>query len=112
MPLLGGELVPYLTQCRLGRGPTSIPSAILINPAIWPQQTWAENWGLCPFGKGELGAHLTQCSRGRAYLHAKFHLDPSKCLATIHHRHRQAGQTERTGQADNVPTVLQTVAQK
>ena len=28
----------------------SIPSDILIHPAVWPQQTWAENWGLlCPF---------------------------------------------------------------
>jgi len=24
-----------------------------------------------------------------AFLHAKFHLDPSNCLATIHQRHRQ-----------------------
>jgi len=44
-----------------------------------------------------------------AYLRAKFHLDPSKRLATIHQRHRQTGQ-------DNGPiirrTVLQTLAQK
>jgi len=25
-----------------------------------PQQTLAENWGLCPFRGGELGPHLTQ----------------------------------------------------
>jgi len=25
--------------------PTSVPSGILIHPAVWPQQTWAENWG-------------------------------------------------------------------
>ena len=34
-----------------GPRPTSIPSDILIHPAVWPQQTWAENWGivgLCP----------------------------------------------------------------
>ena len=35
-----------------GPRPTSIPSGILIQSAIWPQQTWAENWGLCPFGEG------------------------------------------------------------
>jgi len=23
----------------------SIPSGILIHPAVWPQQAWAENWG-------------------------------------------------------------------
>ena len=34
--------------------PTSVPSGILIHPAIWPQQTWAENWGCAPplFGEG------------------------------------------------------------
>jgi len=29
--------------------PTSVPSDILIHPAIWPQQIWAKNWGLRPF---------------------------------------------------------------
>jgi len=32
------------------------------------------------------------------YVHAKFHLDPSNRLATVHERHRQ-GQTDR--QTDN-----------
>ena len=46
-----------LTQCRHqtvspGLSPTSIPSGILIHPAIWPQQIWAKNWGLCPCGGG------------------------------------------------------------
>jgi len=28
-------------------------SGILIHPAVWPQQLWAKNWGLCPlFGEG------------------------------------------------------------
>jgi len=45
---------------------------------------------------GELGPHLTQCGRAEAYLHAKFHLDPSNRLATIHQRHRQIGQTGQT----------------
>jgi len=30
-----------------------------------------------------------------AYLHAKFHLDPSNRLATVHERYRQTGQTDR-----------------
>jgi len=34
---------------------TSLPSGILIHPAFWPQQVWAENWGLCPFGGGGAG---------------------------------------------------------
>ena len=33
---------------------------------------------------------------GRGLLHAKFHLDPSNCLVTIHQRYRQTGQTDRT----------------
>jgi len=32
-----------------GPRPISIPSGILIHAAVWPQRTWAENWGLCPF---------------------------------------------------------------
>ena len=43
-----------------GPRPTSIPSGISINPAVWPQQTRAENWGE-PLG----GPHLTQCRLGR-----------------------------------------------
>jgi len=43
-------------------------SAILIHPAVWPQWSWAENWGagLRPrFGVGELGPHLTQSRLGQ-----------------------------------------------
>ena len=55
--------------------------------------------GLCPFGEGELGPHLTQGGRAEAYLRAKFHLDPSNRLATIYQRYRQTGQdrTDRIG---------------
>jgi len=46
-------------------------------------------------------------ARAEAYLHARFHLDPSNRLATVHERYRQTGQqTDSIGQ-----TVLQTVAQ-
>jgi len=42
---------------------------------------------LCPFrGGGELGPRLAQCGLGRraeAYLHAKWHIDPSSRLATF-----------------------------
>jgi len=37
-------------------------------------------------------------ARAEAYLRAKFHLDPSNRLATVHQRHRQDGQTGQTGQ--------------
>jgi len=38
--------------------------------------------GLCPFGEGKLGPHLTQCHLDGAYLPSKWHLDPSSHLAT------------------------------
>ena len=56
-------------------------------------------------GEGKLGPRLTQCGQGRAYLHDKFHLDPSNRLATTQQRYRQdrqTGETDRTGQ-DNGP---------
>jgi len=46
-----------------------------------------------------------------AYLHAKFHLDPSNRLATIHQRDRQNRQTGQ--RSDSIGrTVLQRVARK
>jgi len=55
-------------------------------------------------------------ARAEAYLHAKFDLNPSNGLATIHQCHRQdrtESQTGQTEQSDSTgKTVLQTVAQK
>jgi len=34
-----------------------------------------------PLSVGELGPHLTQCRLAQAYLHAKWHPDPSNSLA-------------------------------
>jgi len=48
--------------------PTSVPSGILIHAAIWPQETWAANWGYEPvllFLGGELGPHLARSRLGR-----------------------------------------------
>ena len=43
----------------------TVPSGILVHPAVWPKRQLAENWGHCPFREG-LGPHLTQrrMSRG------------------------------------------------
>jgi len=41
-------------------------------------------------------------ARDEAYLHAKFHLDPSNRLATVHERYRQ-DRTDRTDRTDNGP---------
>ena len=54
-------------------------------------------------------------ARAEAYLHAKFHLDPSNRLVTVHERYRQTGQTDRRDRqrTDSIRrTVLQTVAQE
>ena len=54
-------------------------------------------------------------SRAEAYRHAKFHIDPSNRLATVHERHRQTGQTDRQDRqrTDSIGrSVLQTVAQE
>jgi len=42
-PLLGGAGSPSNTISP-GPRPTSVPSGILNNPTVWPQQTWVENW--------------------------------------------------------------------
>jgi len=63
---LRGSWVPIDTMLP-GPRATSLPSGILIYPALWPQQTWAENWGLCPFLGGGLGPDLTHCGRGRCH---------------------------------------------
>jgi len=57
---LGGGLFPSWGNTMWpGPRPTFVPSGILIHPAIWPQQTWAEKGGLCPLEGVELGPHLT-----------------------------------------------------
>jgi len=60
-----GDLGPHLTKLP-GSRPTSVPNGILIHPAVWPQRTLAENWGLC-----------------EAYLRTNWYTDGSSCLATI-----------------------------
>jgi len=51
-PKRGGCFAPFGGRARSPSNkmwskprPTSVLSAILIHPAVWPQQTWAENWG-------------------------------------------------------------------
>ena len=45
----GGTLQSICNTMWHGPTPTSVPSGILIHPAVWPQQIWAKNWGrLCP----------------------------------------------------------------
>ena len=63
-PFSGGAGSPSNAKSP-GPRPTSTPSGILNHPAVWPQQTLAENCGLCSFRGEKLGPHLTQCLRLR-----------------------------------------------
>ena len=54
----------------------------------------AENRAPPPLGRGA-GCPSNNVASAEAYLHAKFHLDPSNRLATIHQRYRQDRQTDR-----------------
>ena len=65
VPLGGGGAGSPSNTVWPGLRPTSIPSCILIHPTVWPQQTWPIFRGLCPFGGGVLGPHLTQFGEGR-----------------------------------------------
>jgi len=67
--------------------------------------------GLCPFGGGGGGSPSNIVARAEAYLLAKFHLDPSNRLATVHERHRQ-DRTDKQRTDSIGRTVLETVAKK
>jgi len=65
----------------MSSGPRStfVPSGILMHPAIWPQETWAENLAGAVLHLLGGGSWLAWA---QAYLHTKWHLNPSSCLAT------------------------------
>jgi len=60
-----------------------MPSVILIHAAVWPQYTCPKIMEALPplFREGELGPHNT-VTWAEAYLHIKWHLNPSNHLAT------------------------------
>ena len=60
-----GIAVGYVPNTKSPRPrPTSIPSGVLVHPAVWPQRTLPESCGPCPFRGGELGPHLRQSRLG------------------------------------------------
>ena len=63
--------------------PTFVLSGILIYPAVWSQQIWAENWGLCPFLKGGSWVHIKHnVAWSKAHLCSKWHPYSSSRLTT------------------------------
>jgi len=86
-----------------GPRPISIPSGILIHPAIWLQRTWANKWwGLCPFWRGELGPHVTHCGQGQGLPLCQV---SSWSIQPFRHNTptSQTRQTERQDRTDNGP---------
>jgi len=101
-PFAEGEAGFPSNTMSLGPWPISVPIGTWIHPIIWPQQIWAENWGVCdPLGERELGPHLyleistyTMWPGPRpAFLPVKFRLDACNGLVTVHQRRRQDRQT-------------------
>ena len=45
VPLLGGGAATISVTTSPAPRFTSVPSYILIYPAVWAEETWAENWG-------------------------------------------------------------------
>jgi len=45
---LGGLAESTIDTMLPGPRPTTVASDILVHPAIWPKQTWAEYWGAVP----------------------------------------------------------------
>ena len=68
--------------------------------------------GCAPLGRGIWVPIYHNVVRAETYLHAKFRLDLSNCLATVHERHRQDNKQDRQRTDSIGRTVLQTVAQK
>jgi len=97
--------------------PTSLPSGILIHPAIWPQQICVENWGgLRPLlGEGSSAGSQsnTMWPGPRPIGMPSFILmHPVIWPQYTNFTDRQTGQTDRQRSDSIGRTVLQTVAQK
>jgi len=89
----GGAGSPSNTMCP-GPRPTSRPSGILIQPAVWPQvhnRHGPKIGGLYLFGEGELGPHLTQCDRGRGSMPSFMLIHPTVWPQYTNITERQTG---------------------
>ena len=68
-----------------GRRPTSVPSSILIHPAVWPQYMGRKLGGGCCaplLARGSWVSIHHNVSWAKAYLRTKWHLHPFSRLAT------------------------------
>ena len=77
---------------------------------MWPQYTWAENWGAVPVW-GRLGPHLIQCGAETYPMPSFILIHPTVWPQYTNIADRQTGQDRQW--TDSIRwTVLQTVAQK
>ena len=88
-----------------GPRPTSVPSGILIHPALWPQYIGRKVGGAAvpPF-LGELSPHLTQCGRGRASMPSFILIYPN-----VRPQYTTNVSDRQTDRSDNGPIAQQTV---
>jgi len=89
---LGRELGPHLAQCDLDQGLYLRAECRLDPPSPLTTMDMGRKLGrgLCP--------HSGEGIAIEAFLHAKFHLDSTNRLSTLHQRHRETDMTSRTGQ--------------
>jgi len=100
-----------------GPRPSSVPSSILIHPAVWLQQTWAENWGAVPLFVGAgfpsntmwPETSLPPCQVSSWSIQLFGHNTPT---SQTDRTDRQPGQTDRQRSDGIGQTVLQTIIQK
>ena len=93
--------------------PTSLPSGILIYPAVWPQQTWAENWGCILWGRESWVPIWHNVARAEAYTSMSgFILTHSTVWPKYTNVTDSQVQTDRQRSDRTGRTVLQTVVQK
>ena len=70
----------------------SVPRGILIHPAVSPQHTWAKDSVGCALFSWESWVPIKhKVGWAEAYLHTKWHLNPSSRLATTDIGHKLGG---------------------
>jgi len=92
-----------------GPRPSSIPTGTLMHAAIWPQQKWAENWGvgLRPLlGEGDW-THLTQSRLCWGLPHARYQLHTFSRLAAINMGQKFGGSAPLLGRGERDPHLTQ-----
>jgi len=89
VPLSRGAEFPFNTMSP-GPRPTSVRNGIFIHPAVWPQQTWAENSkSTVPFGGAT--SPCNNVARADVCLSIKWRLNPSSRLATTDTGRKRGG---------------------